>query len=160
MFGSLKKLAGKVLKTGLSVATRGVSDKVLGAMKGLGKKRSTVQLKPMEMTEQEYALATKLGQATPKVRVSEVYADARAGGAMPGTYKRKGSYKRKRRAMSYDEAPAVAPRKRKKAGAPRAKRGAPPGGLDLRAMAQAWRSAGKPTTWQGWIKTNPIRRPR
>jgi hypothetical protein len=34
----------------------------------------------------------------------------------------------------------------------------PAGGLDLRAMAQAWRAAGKPGTWRDWIRTNQIRK--
>lgn len=34
----------------------------------------------------------------------------------------------------------------------------PAGGLDLKAMAAQWRAAGKPGTWLGWIKANPIRK--
>lgn len=32
----------------------------------------------------------------------------------------------------------------------------PKGGLDLKRMAAQWRAAGKPGTWIGWIKSNPI----
>lgn len=32
----------------------------------------------------------------------------------------------------------------------------PRGGLDLKAMAAQWRAAGKPGTWLGWIKSQPI----
>lgn len=155
LFGSLKKIAGGVLKAGLSVATRGVSDKVLSALKGLGKKRATVAAKPLELTEQNYALVNKLGQATPKVKVTEVLAQARSGGAMRGTYKAKASYKRKRR-MSEPAAPrtTTARTKRYQPGTRRP----PPGGLDLKAMAAQWRGAGKPGRWIDWIKANPIRR--
>ena len=38
------------------------------------------------------------------------------------------------------------------------KRSPPPGGLDLARMAAQWRAAGKPGTWLGWIKANPIKR--
>lgn len=37
-------------------------------------------------------------------------------------------------------------------------RRAPKGGLDLKAMAAAWRAAGKPGTWRDWIKTNQVRK--
>jgi hypothetical protein len=38
------------------------------------------------------------------------------------------------------------------------KRVPPKGGLDLKAMAAAWRAAGKPGTWIGWIKSNQIKK--
>ena len=34
----------------------------------------------------------------------------------------------------------------------------PSGGLDLRAMAAAWRAAGKPGSWRDWIRTNQLRK--
>jgi hypothetical protein len=40
------------------------------------------------------------------------------------------------------------------------KRSPPKGGLDLKAMSARWNAAGKPGTWLGWIKTNPIMKPR
>lgn len=159
LFGSIGKLLGGVAKAGLSVATRGVSDKVLKALKGMGKKRSTVQAMPTLWTEQNTALVNKLGQATPRVKRTEVMADVRAGDAMPGNYKRKTSYKRK----PSSSAPArtdSAPARRARSAGGGARRGPPPGGLDLAAMASAWRAAGKPGTWIGWIKSNQIRRPR
>jgi hypothetical protein len=164
LFSGLKKIAGKVLKAGLSVATRGVSDKVLAGLKSFGKKPATIAAKPPLYTEQEEALLNKLGQATPRVRQSEVYANVRAGGATLGSYKSKTGYKRKRSTsrMTYsDEAPAPRPRKKRRASSSSSttgKRKPPPGGLDLRAMAGAWRAAGKPGTWLNWIKTQPIRR--
>lgn len=39
--------------------------------------------------------------------------------------------------------------------APSGKKRAPPtGGLDLKALSASWKAAGKPGTWQGWIKAN------
>jgi len=34
----------------------------------------------------------------------------------------------------------------------------PKGGLDLKAIAALWRSQGKPGSWQGFIKANPLRK--
>jgi len=42
--------------------------------------------------------------------------------------------------------------------ASKGKRKAPSGGLDLKAIAIEWRAQGKPGTWQGFIKANPIRK--
>lgn len=39
------------------------------------------------------------------------------------------------------------------------KRSPPSGGLDLKAIAAKWRAAGKPGTWIGFIKANPLRKP-
>jgi len=49
------------------------------------------------------------------------------------------------------------PQKRKTAPGT-SKRVPPKGGLDLKAMAAQWRAAGKPGTWLGWIKANPIKK--
>lgn len=160
LFGALKKLAGGVIKTGLSFATHGVSDKVLGALKGMGKKRATTVAKPTLWTEQETALVNKLGQATPRVRMTEVMADARAGDGLRGTYKRKASYKAKPSSRAPAGRSRAAAGAAKPAGASAGRRGPPPGGLDLASMAAAWRAAGKPGSWQDWIRSNQIRRPR
>ena len=46
-------------------------------------------------------------------------------------------------------------RARKAKRAPSGKKRAPPkGGLDLKALSASWKAAGKPGTWQGWIKAN------
>lgn len=155
LFKALGKVLGGVAKAGLSVATRGVSDKVLAALKSRGAKRSTVAMKPAEMTEQQVALANKMGQAVPKVRVTEVIQEARAGGALAGNYKSKSAYKRKRRSTGASRMAAMTPPRTKRKGTTRRP---PPGGLDLRAMAGEWRAAGKPGRWIDWIKANPIRR--
>jgi len=172
LFGSILKGIGKVAKAGLSVATHGVSDKVISAAKSFGVKLTAKRQKPKLNTEQETALINKMGQALPRVRITEVQDDMRSGGGLIGTYKRKPAYKSKRSGVSVRSAASngtraaapralPAPRKRaKRAASSGAKRAPPPGGLDLSAMAAAWRSAGKPGTWIGWIKSNQIRRPR
>jgi hypothetical protein len=46
-------------------------------------------------------------------------------------------------------------RKKAKRKAPSgAKRKAPTGGLNLKALSASWKKAGKPGTWQGWIRDN------
>lgn len=150
LFGSLKKIAGKVLKSGLSVATRGVSDKALSIFKSLGRKTTAM---PKQLTQQQEA---QLNKIAPRANVSTVYENARAGGGQYGAYKSKTTYKRKRaRAMS-QRAPARKPPKAKRAKS--ATRKAPSGGLDLKRMALAWRAAGKPMSWRDWIKTNQLRK--
>lgn len=149
LFSALKKIAGKVVKAGLSVATRGVSDKVFSALKSRGQKPATVEAKMPKgrsMTEQEFALANKLGQAAPKVRTSEVY---------EGVFKKKSAYKKKRRGAAMSPTTTT---RRKKTTTTGGKRKPPPGGLDLAAMAREWRAAGKPGSWLSWIKSNQIRR--
>lgn len=149
LFSALKKIAGKVVKAGLSVATRGVSDKVFSALKSRGQKPATIEAKMPKgrsMTEQEYALANKLGQAAPKVRTTEVY---------EGVFKKKSAYKKKRRGAAMSPTTTT---RRKKTTTTGGKRKPPPGGLDLAAMAKEWRAAGKPGSWLSWIKSNQIRR--
>lgn len=184
LFGTLLKGIGKVAKAGLSVATRGVSDKVIAVAKSLGKKPTATALKPKQYTEQETAAVLKVGQMLPRVRVTEVRDDVRSGLGQIGTYKRKSAYKAKRssgavrsaaRAGSGGTSARALPAPRGRAAparkSPPKKKGAgivggtvkrqpPPGGLDLAKMALAWRAADKPGTWQGWIRSNPIRRPK
>ncbi len=136
LFSGLAKLAGKVIKTGLSVATGGKSDAVLKVVKGvtgLGKPKA----KPA-MTAADAASILKY-EAPAKAKV--------VSGAMPGL------------------APAlrtVAPRKPrkpkkpKKAKAPKAPstRRAPSGGLDLKKISALWSAAGKPGRWVDFVKAN------
>jgi len=152
LFSALKKIAGKVVKAGLSVATRGVSDKVFSALKSRGQKPATIEAKMPKgrsMTEQEYALANKLGQAAPRVRTTEVY---------EGVFKRKSAYKKKRRGGMAAAPTTTTRRKKTTTTTTGGKRKPPPGGLDLAAMAREWKAAGKPGTWLSWIKSNQIRR--
>jgi len=94
LIGSLLKGVGKIAKAGLSVATRGVSDKVLTVVKALGKKnpgKAPIQ----RTTQQEQALINKIGQAVPRLSQTSVISDMRAGKGQVGTYSRKAGYKSK-----------------------------------------------------------------
>jgi len=77
--------------------------------------------------------------------------------------KPKAAPKRKKRRASADPYRSAqrTPKPRKAAKVTRSsngKRVPPKGGLDLAAIARQWRAAGKPGTWQGYIKANPIRK--
>ena len=132
LFSGLAKLAGKVIKTGLSVATGGKSDAVLKVVKGvtgIGKPKA----KPAPTLAD--AVSVLKYEAPAKARVVT--------GAMPGL------------------TPAlrtVAPKakKAKKPKAPKApsSRKAPSGGLDLKKISAMWSAAGKPGRWPDFVKAN------
>lgn len=156
IFSAIGKVVGGVAKTALSAATHGVSDKVLSALKSTGKaKKAIVNATQTAATNQAKALVTKAqGQATD-----------RANQALASVLKVKKPAAKKKRASK--KATAVATSVTKKAKAAKAKvkkvkkaskRTAPKGGLDLKKMAAAWRSAGKPGTWINWVKTMQIKK--
>lgn len=61
LFGFVKKVGGKILKAGLSVATRGVSDKVLAGLKGLNiqKKKKAMLTRSAEAMALKHLPTTK-----------------------------------------------------------------------------------------------------
>lgn len=140
LFSGLAKLAGKVVKTGLSVATGGKSDAVLKVAKGIiGAAKP--KAKPA-MTTADYAAVLDYQPDVTTGRT--IYED---GVAMPGLKVKKKAAPKKKKA-----APKKAKAAPKKAAAK--KRAPPKGGLDLKALSASWKAAGKPGTWQGWIKAN------
>jgi len=172
LFGFVKKAVGKVAKAGLSVVTRGLSDKAFKVLKDVGQaKQAAKQAATNQVTMQAYARMAKL---TPKVQItktpSAVKLALRPMGAKAAPKRRK-SYRAPKRdgggewssKGAYDEAVRQrAAKKRRKTGATKVKRSSgrtpPKGGLDLKAIAAKWRAAGKPGTWLGYIKANPIRK--
>lgn len=138
LLGTLLKGIGKVAKAGLSVATHGVSDKVLGVLKSTQAAKPTVA-KPF-LTTQKAAAIMKLKQMTPQVKTTTVYASARSGAGQAGKYSSAGTTKPKKRA----------PRKASTG----AKRKPPTGGLDLKALSRSWNAAGKPGKWIDWVKSH------
>jgi hypothetical protein len=173
LFGFIKKGIGKVAKAGLSVVTKGLSDKAFKVLKDVGQaKQAQKQAAANQVTLQTYARQAKL---TPRVAMTQTpravklalrpmgekapakrktyRAPKSAGG---GEWSSKGMY-------DIAVAQRSAKKKRKKGAAKvtRAKgtgRKAPKGGLDLKAIAAKWRAAGKPGTWIGYIKANPIKK--
>jgi len=150
IFSAIGKAIGKVAKTGLSVATHGVSDKVLSALKSTGKAKKIVSQAAQAASNQAQATATKAaGKAV-----------ANAGAVLKTVVTKKTT---KKAAKKKTVKKAATP-KAKKAKAPKvtknvkAKRTPPKGGLDLAKMAVAWRAAGKPGTWINWVKTMPIKK--
>jgi len=150
ILGSLLKVGGKVLKKAASVATRGASDHVLKAVKSLGTAKSL--LKPGKGTT--IGMQAIANRIVPQVRITPTLRDAAAGAASLGTRAR-GTGTTRRRARTAASRTRAA-KKKKKAATTRSSTGrrAPRGGLDLRAMSAAWRSAGRPGTWQDWVR-NP-----
>lgn len=172
LFGFIGKAVGKVAKAGLSVATRGVSDKVLAVLK------SSTQGKKLKvgMTRADQLLAAKY---SPSVRTTEsgshtLLKSAAAGGHKFGTYSQKdppatnerpGKRRPRNRPATAGASSARAKPRRSPARArsapkralvakPKGRRAPPTGGLDLKGLSQSWRAAGKPGSWQGWIKAN------
>lgn len=132
LLGFVGKALGKVAKAGLSVATKGLSDKVFSALKGKGAKPAAT--KPTTTpTLQNQALMAKLG--APVLKLSQT--EAGEGGYVASALRRRSSKRRTARRSSSS-----------------GKRRPPTGGLDLKALSASWRAAGKPGTWQGWIAAN------
>lgn len=134
LFGFVGKALGKVAKAGLSVATKGLSDKVFSALKGSGKK-PTATKPTVTPNIQNQALMAKLGAPVLKLSQTE---------AAGGDYVRAAATKKRK--------------KPKKAKAPKAssgaKRAAPKGGLDLKKIGQMYQAAGKPMPWLDFVKAN------
>jgi len=143
LFGTLLKVAGKVAKTGLSVATRGASDKVLSVVKSAGIGGGK-QLPNKKLTQSQQALVAKYipEKATPRLSsVLNGFNPLTPGGpASPGTRKRRRS-------------PAKA-RTRPKATRSKGTRRAPSGGLDLAKIGVLYRQQGKPMAWRDFVKAN------
>lgn len=189
LFGGLAKLAGKVVKSGLSVATGGKSDAALKIVKnvtGIGK--------PKAMNPNVAAAVLKYSPKVKGVSLGPAFSEGR-GSAMPGLRTSRSTRSRRRSSRSTATA-AARPKKRAKrstsskrtgrrttvrAGSKslpgnrtwdqvlaaearsqglkpvKRKKGTrkpPTGGLDLKALSVSWKAAGKPVSWQQWIKQN------
>lgn len=140
-----KPLLGAV-RLGLSSATGGVSERVIGAVgavkkaaqiRGINKKLS--ELPAVKLAESKYTLPTP----TKSVSVSAT--------TMPGGAKLKGSAPKPRakKARVTKAAKKASSGRKTPSGA---KRKPPTGGLNLKALSASWRAAGKPGSWQQWIK--------
>lgn len=161
--GGVGKLAGGVLLGAANQATGGIAGKALNAVKGLvgGKpKAATVAAnEDQPATAKQIAMLNKL---SPKVIRTESGSSRSEGwGFGPG---RKQAAKRKPHRSAPAAAsgrPVVRQTSQKPARATKSKKagrgGLRPGMLDLAAMARAWKAAGRPGSWQMWIKTNPLR---
>lgn len=145
IFSFVKKAIGKVAKTGLSVATGGVSDKVISVAKTIG---LSLKKAKKQSPQSQTALIEKIGQVSPRVRVTEIQdrMSAPLGIRRPRATT---TMKRQRKARSVPRSTSTSPRK---------PRSAPKGGLDLKRIAAMWREAGKPGRWIDFIKANPIRK--
>lgn len=187
LFGGLFKVIGKVARAGLSSATHGASEQVLKVLKGRGGPKQVIAKQGMPATNQEKALVNKLLPIEPRLKTTErVLAgvnalDHRRRKMGPVITKvMKGDVWRSRGGRTEEELRKIGATQveidllRKGRGAQASagrvsagggvrassgKRKPPPGGLDLKRMAVAWRAAGKPGRWIDWIKSRPLRRP-
>jgi hypothetical protein len=151
LFGSIFKVVGKVAKAGLSVATKGISDKVFSVLKGRGAQKQ-VQHTP-DVTAQQQAVIEKWRGVAPNVKVTSVLAAVKK--KQPATVARAMKQRVRYMADEPDQGEPPPPRrKRKPPKALRPRRKPPTGGLDLKALSASWKAAGKPGTWQGWIAAN------
>jgi len=148
-FGTIAKLAGKVVKAGASKLTMGASDLVLKQLKGTGQaKVAAKQVAAKQVTQQTKAAMSP----APGYKVGS------------SVWSSKGAYDEAVRQQKARK--AAKPKKAAKKAAPKkaakvkkvSSRKPPKGGLDLAAIARAWKAAGKPGTWQGYIKSNPIKK--
>lgn len=146
-FGTIAKLAGKVVKTGASVLTHGTSDLLLKQLKGTGQvKQAQKAVAAKQMTAQQLAAATAVQPSVKVPAAQKVQAALRPlASAAKGTPQKKAST-RKAKAPKAAKVKKVSSRK------------PPKGGLDLAAISRAWKAAGKPGTWIGYIKANPIKK--
>lgn len=156
LFGGLFKVVGKVAKAGLSIATKGVSDKVFQVLKGRGAQKQVANTP--DVTEQQRAVIEKWRGVAPNVKVTTVLEAVKK--KQPAQVARAMKQGRRRQYMadeptqgwSEDQLPPRRRRKPPKALRPRRK--PPSGGLDLKALSASWKAAGRPGTWQGWIAAN------
>lgn len=165
-----KKHITKLVQKGASVASGGLSDKAIaiaksGAKLVKGRKASRTLDRIPKPQLDAISLKSRVPSAATKIDNTAV--------AMPGGARINGAAapwlgrKKRRSARQIEAAEAksqglklvkaprgavVARPKSKKAPKVKSKRKAPTGGLDLKALSASWKAAGKPGTWQGWIK--------
>jgi hypothetical protein len=132
---------GNVVKVGAGLASGGVGG--LGAAAIASKLRShgISGIKQVVRSKGEKALHDRLATLIPNRQAPNTAApaDTRPGGAALRAIVRKAT----RRARRASSRPVAA-----------AKRRAPTGGLDLKALSASWKAAGKPGTWMDWIRSH------
>lgn len=153
-FGSIGKLAGKVLGAGASKLTMGASDLILKQLKGTGQaKQAAKQVAARQVTQQTQATMAAV-PAAERTKVYKKFVDPSGKEWLnKAAYKAAGGKVTKAKKKAPKKAPKKAAKVKKVSS-----RKPPKGGLDLAAIARAWKAAGKPGTWQGYIKSNPIKK--
>jgi len=150
LFGSIFKVVGKVAKAGLSVATKGVSDKVFSVLKGRGAQKQVASTP--DVTAQQLAVIEKWRGIAPNVKTTTVLAAVKK--KQPAKVARAMKQRVRYMADEPDQGEPPPRRRRKPPKALRPRRKPPSGGLDLKALSASWKAAGRPGTWQGWIAAN------
>lgn len=144
--GSLLKKVKKpllgVLRAGASIATGGLSEKGIQLAQGIKKFVQVKKANKILDSSPQMQLAQTKYTVPPNTPVGVTATTMPGGAKLVKTQKRAASTRKKAK-------PKSAPKAKKKGG-----RKPPSGGLDLKALAASWRAAGKPGTWQDWIKQN------
>jgi len=158
MFGGLKKAIRKN-KRGLLNLGKRIAPVLLAAAPVAGAiMRGKQALKSMGVEPK----AAKMGKVQPS-SVNVAIAKPAVVPVMTRQVSRRGAFTedyagtKKLRTAHSTQSPAVARALAARRMAKRATgkgRRPPTGGLDLKALSASWRAAGKPGTWQGWIKAN------
>lgn len=161
LFKSLKKAVHGLRKgLGLPAITLGNVAKVAGAaaiggplagaaavLKSRLKSAAVGGVKQVLRSKAEKALVSKVARLAPSFSIAKASskAIARPGGAPISGAAAGAAAKLKRATHS---------RRKKRTAAPRTKRRAPTGGLDLKALSVSWKAAGKPGKWIDWVKAH------
>lgn len=135
---------GNVAKVGGALATGGVG--ALGAAAIASKLRNAAVggIKQVVRSKAEKALHDRLATLLPNRDAGNTAAPAQT---MPGGAPLRALGAKVVRA-------AHSRRARRAASSPAKRRSAPKGGLDLRALSQSWKAAGKPGSWMDWIRSH------
>lgn len=162
---------GNVAKVGAAVATGGVGGGALAlgakVLKSRLKNVGVGGIKQVLRTKAEKAIVAKLDQLAPRTAASKATTMPGGGKFTPGgswhgadaekgwdwTAKpRKARRGRKAAARPKRTAATKASRATPRRKATGAKRKAPTGGKDFKALSVSWRAAGKPGKWIDWVK--------
>jgi len=145
---------GTAAKLGAAVATGGIGAGALAlgtaAVKSKLKSAAVGGIKQVLRTKAQKSQAQKIAQLAPP-KVVDIRAQTMPGGAPLKGVRVISSTGRRRKvaaAAAKPKAPKAARRASGKARKP------PTGGLDLKGLSASWKAAGKPGTWQSWIKAN------
>jgi len=146
IFSAIGKVLKKAVKPALSIATGGISDKVLsiGKTLGIGTKKAKV-VRPQVLQ----ATVDKIGQSIPQTSKTKTYTDI---SDAPIVIRSKKKATKKRSPAKLKLVKTAKATKVTKAA--KVKRAAPRGGIDLKKLSTMWAAQGKPGKWIDFVKAN------
>lgn len=146
---SLKKLVKGAVKIGKKIAPQILKATPAGALVMRAQQAAkALGINPRAAKVKQQPVSVQAAIARPVLSVTS---------SRPQAAKRlRGSGLRTRDDQAFSVGGMLSGSRRKAKRAPGKGRTPPKGGLDLKRMAAQWRAAGKPGTWLGWIKSQPI----